>query len=164
VVRLVRVGRARYVNRGHAETQEVDGRIESLSHDLIDENHKGIDDWWARQVKYAGQEAAYELAQAGSPRRDLFSGDPLRRRAAMKALARRLPARPLWYFLYSYVLRGGFLDGVDGFRFCTMKAMYQAMIVLKKHELTRQSAAACGVASSKQPESSARPCAVSPES
>src|SRR5262249_20508404 len=38
VVRLIRVGRVRYVNRGHAETQVVDGGVESLSHDLIDEN------------------------------------------------------------------------------------------------------------------------------
>src|SRR5262249_31057996 len=44
LVRLVRVGRVRYVNRGHAETQVVDGRVESLEHDLIDENHKGLND------------------------------------------------------------------------------------------------------------------------
>lgn len=135
VVRLVRVGNVRYVNRGHAETQEVDGRTESLEHDLIDENHKGLEDWWARQNRYSTQEALFELAQPGASWRGLFSGDPLRRRAALKALARDLPGRPLWYFLYSYLLRLGFLDGADGFRFCAMKAMYQAMIALKKREL-----------------------------
>jgi glycosyltransferase involved in cell wall biosynthesis len=137
VVRLVRVGRVRYVNRGHAETQEVEGRVESLRQDLIDENHKGLEDWWGRQNRYAAQEAVHELAQPGAPVWHLFSPDPLRRRAALKALARRVPLRPLWFFLYAYVLRLGFLDGLDGYRFCLMKSIYQAMIVLKKHELRR---------------------------
>lgn len=141
VVRLVRVGRVRYFNRGHAETQEVDGRIESLQHDLIDENHKGLEDWWARQNRYSTQEAIYELSQSAPPLRHVFSTDPLRRRAALKGLARNLPGRPLWYFLYAYGLRLGFLDGRDGFRFCVMKAMYQAMIGQKKHELRRRAAA-----------------------
>jgi len=137
VVRLVRVGRVRYANRGHAETQIVDGRVASLEHDLIDENHKGLEDWWARQNRYAAQEAVHELTQPAAPLHDLFSYDPLRRRAALKSLVRRVPARPLWYFLFAYILRLGFLDGPDGFRFCLMKAVYQAMIGLKKHELNR---------------------------
>jgi glycosyltransferase involved in cell wall biosynthesis len=135
VVRLVRVGRVRYVNRGHAETQEVDGRIESLRHDLIDENHRGLEDWWARQNRYSTQEALYELSQSGASLRHLLSGDPLRRRAALKSLGRDLPGRPLWYFLYAYFVRLGFLDGRDGLRLCLMRAMYQALISLKKHEL-----------------------------
>jgi glycosyltransferase involved in cell wall biosynthesis len=139
VVRLVRVGRVRYVNRGHAETQVVDGRTDSLQHDLIDENHKGLEDWWARQNRYSTQEALYELSQPSAGLRKLFSRDPLERRMALKTLARKLPARPLWYFLYAYGIRGGFLDGRDGLRFCAMKAKYQGMIVRKKNELRRQS-------------------------
>jgi glycosyltransferase involved in cell wall biosynthesis len=141
VVRLVRVGRVRYVNRGHAETQEVNGRVDSLRHDLIDENHKGLEHWWSRQERYAAQEALYELAERRVPLRRLFAADPLERRAAVKALARDLPLRPLWFFLYAYVLRGGFLDGTSGYRFCAMKASYQAMIVRKKRELRRSCAA-----------------------
>src|SRR5262249_29049460 len=115
VVRLIRVGRVRFINRGHAETQEVDGRIESLAHDLIDENHKGLEGWWARHNRYSTQEALYELGEAGGSWRDLFSRDPLQRRAVSKRLASNLPARPLWYFLYAYLFRLGFLDGWDGF-------------------------------------------------
>jgi len=137
VVRLVRVGRVRYVNRGHAETQVVDGRTDALERDLIDENWKGLEDWWARQNRYSTQEALYELDDPAVPLRLLFSRDPIRRRAALKTCGRRLPLRPLWYFLFSYFFRLGFLDGFDGFRFCCMKAMYQFMIVLKKLELRR---------------------------
>jgi hypothetical protein len=137
VVRLVRLGRVRYVNRGHAETQKVDGRIEPLYHDLIDENQKGLEDWWARHNQYSTTEALYELTHFQCSLGDLFSLDPLRRRAALKRLVRNVPGRPLWLFLYSYFWRLGFLDGFDGLRFCSMKAMYQAMIGLKKYELRR---------------------------
>jgi glycosyltransferase involved in cell wall biosynthesis len=138
VVRLVRVGRVRYVNRGHAETQIVDGRTEALGEDLLDENHKGLDDWWARQNRYSTQEAIYELRELGPGWRSLFSVDPLRRRAGIKAVARDLPGRAFWYFIYSYFFRLGFLDGMVGMRFCVMKARHQALIGLKKYQLRRR--------------------------
>lgn len=141
VVRLVRVGRVRYVNRGHAETQVVDGAIESLATDLIDENHKGVDDWWQRQLRYAAQEAVHELSMPKRSATDVFSLDPMRRREALKSLGRRLPFRPLWYFVYAYFVRFGFLDGADGWRFCAMKASYHLMIAAKRRELRRRSVA-----------------------
>jgi glycosyltransferase involved in cell wall biosynthesis len=137
VVRLLRVGRVRYVNRGHAETQTVAGEIEALQRDLLDENHKPMTDWWERQERYAAKEAAYEFGQPAAAWRGLWGRDPLRRRAALKGLARDLPGRPFWYFLYVFLLRLGFLDGVDGLRFCWMKAEYQAMIERKKRALRR---------------------------
>jgi glycosyltransferase involved in cell wall biosynthesis len=141
VVRVVHRERVRYVNRGHAETQAVTGEVRELGHDLIDENLKGIDEWFARQNRYAGKEAEHELAEerrTGARWRELASRDPLRRRAALKRLAWRMPARPLVYFVYSYVLRRGFLDGRDGLTFSTMKATYQAMIVAKKYDIERR--------------------------
>src|SRR6185295_19415971 len=53
VVRLVRQGRVRYVNRGHAETQEADGEIRTLASDLMDENRKGLGEWFSRQNRYS---------------------------------------------------------------------------------------------------------------
>lgn len=142
VVRLVRNGRVEYVNRGHAETQNVSGETRELVHDLIDENRKGIDEWFERQNRYSSREAEFELGQEREPFaiRALWSGDPVARRAALKRLASRLPFRPTAYFLYSYILRGGFLEGRDGFVFCTMRSGYQRMIATKKHDLRRRPA------------------------
>lgn len=141
VVRVVHRDRVRYVNRGHAETQEVRGAIRELEHDLIDENLKGIDEWFERQGRYARKEAEHELAEegraAGGIWTRLASRDPLVRRAALKRLAWRMPGRPLAYFLYSYILRRGFLDGRDGLVFCMMKSIYQALIVAKKYDIQR---------------------------
>jgi len=113
----------------------VDGSVESLWQDLIDENHKGLEEWWQRQQRYAVQEAIFELTQPATPLRHIFARDPLKRRAALKALSRNLPGRPLWYFIYSYFLRLGCLDGLHGLRFCLMKAKCQALLALKKREL-----------------------------
>lgn len=139
VVRLIHKDRVRYINRGHAETQEVAGEIRSLKHDLIDENLKGIDEWFERQNRYSSKDAEYELSQESSPLTipDLASTNPLVRRAAIKRLAMLMPARPFWYFFYSYFFRLGFLDGRDGLMFCLMKSMYQRMIIIKKHNMKK---------------------------
>ena len=136
VVRFIHVGRVRYVNRGHAETQDVQGAIMNLDSDLIDENLKGIGEWFNRQNHYASKEAEFELEQEknGLHLRDLFSSEPLKKRAAMKRLAWKMPARGLVYFLYSYFLRLGLLDGKPGFVFCLMRAGYQGQIAIKKYD------------------------------
>lgn len=143
VVRLVHKDRVRYVNRGHAETQEVRGVVRELSNDLIDENLKGLHEWFERQNRYSTQDAQYELEQERKPLRllSLLGADPLARRSTLKRIAASLPGREIFYFAYAYVLRGGFLDGRDGFVFCCMRTMYQAMVSLKKHELRRKSSA-----------------------
>ena len=137
VVRLVRKDRVRYVNRGHAETQEVQGLVLELSNDLIDENLKGLQEWFERQNRYSTKEAEYEVERERDALRvgALFGADPLARRMTLKRIAASLPARPLLYFLYSYFLRGGFLEGRYGFTFCCLKSIYQQMVDLKKYEL-----------------------------
>lgn len=137
VVRLIHRDRVRYLNRGHAETQEVDGAIADLDNDLIDENLKGIDEWFERQNRYSTQDAEYELTQEAVPLSwsSLFSRDALLRRAFLKRLASKLPCRPGLYFFYSYFLQLGFLDGRHGLVFCQMKATYQRMVSVKKFDL-----------------------------
>lgn len=140
VVRLVRKGRVKYLNRGHAETQEVVGEIRELESDLLDENLKGINEWFERQNRYSTKEAEFELLQEANPVEvlTLFSADPLVRRSVLKRIAARMPCRPLLYFLYSYLIRGGVLEGRDGFVFCVMKSEYHRMIVTKKHDMRRR--------------------------
>lgn len=142
VVRLIHKDRVRYVNRGHAETQEVAGEIGELSADLIDENAKGILEWFERQTRYARKDAEFELSEEKQPfhAADLLARDPLARRAALKRLSRRAPGRAPVYFVYSYLLRGGFRDGEDGLVFCTMRALYQQMVNIHKYDLRKQRA------------------------
>ena len=110
----------------------------ALEHDLIDENQKGIVEWFQRQARYAQKEAAFELeAEGQGSLGELLAPDPMVRRAALKRFAGRVPGRSLLYFGYSYIARGGFRDGLDGAVFCGMRAVYQQMIVAAKHDLQR---------------------------
>lgn len=143
VVRLVRRGRVRYVDRGHAETQVVEGQVRELAHDLIDENLRGLHAWFARQNDYSTQEARREHAEAlghdlASDLTELLTADPLARRASLKRLGARLPLRGAWYFAYSYLVRGGWQEGREGLQLCLMRAIYEQMIAIKRFDEDRR--------------------------
>jgi hypothetical protein len=61
----------------------------------------------------------------------------LSRRRKLKNLSRFLPFRPTLRFLYSYLWKGGFLDGKPGYVFCRLLAMYEYLSVAKYYELKR---------------------------
>jgi glycosyltransferase involved in cell wall biosynthesis len=139
LIRLVRVGKARYDNEGHSETQQIDGAVDSLENDLIDENLKGLDAFRARQKKYAAQEAKFEAqtdqrVECGK----LFSADPIQRRMEAKKLMRSLPFRGFFLWMYLYLWRGGFLEGSRGWELCLEKARYQAQIARQKRQFKIQ--------------------------
>lgn len=142
VVRFVRRGKVRYVNRGHAETQVVEGDIGEIRADLIDENLKGLDAWFDRQSDYARRDAEYELECERVPFNwlSVFSTDPMQRRASQKRIVANFPFRGFFYFVYCYVFRMGFLDGRDGLVFCRMKAIFHEMTASNKHEMRKSSA------------------------
>lgn len=105
--------------------------------------NKGLSDWFKKHVQYAELEAIENLKDLspGSPRiriTSLISFDPVIRRKALKRLSRRIPFRPLFRFIYSYLLRGGFLDGIAGYRYAIMLAIYESMIVLNIEHLQHE--------------------------
>jgi len=140
VIRLVHRDRVVYSDRGHAETQTVKGRVGELKNDLIDENLKGIDEWFSRQNRYSTKDATYELTSRsyGLSFRSILSINPLQRRTALKSLVARMPGRGMAYFLYSYFWKLGFLDGRDGLMFCLMRSLYQTMIGIKKYDMRKR--------------------------
>jgi glycosyltransferase involved in cell wall biosynthesis len=141
VVRFVHKDRVRYLNKGHGEIIESKGEVRSLNSDLLDENIKGIDEWFDRQNRYSRLDAIYELENHHSDYKisGLFSLDPMLRRSTIKQLTWRLPMRGIVYFIYTYFIRFGFLDGYDGFIFCRMRAIYQSQVAIKKYDIRKKS-------------------------
>ena len=93
---------------------------------LHDISSGGEAEWLDKHRRYARAEARTHAATAVPFRAgDLFSGERLRRRRALKRLSYSLPARPTLRFIYQYVLRRGFLDGAAGFRYCRLLARYE---------------------------------------
>lgn len=138
--RVIRQGRVS-VEREVNETYSSRGRVENMNgHIEHFPFQKGIEWWFDRHNRYSSAEAVLlrgigSEVQIGS----LLSRDPSLRRASLKALAYRLPFRPMLVFLYLYFLRLGFLDGVPGFHYASMRMAYEIMIDSKVAFIKRDS-------------------------
>ncbi len=136
----------RFVEKGHGQ-READGlRLGYLKfnyeHDM---SASGVEDWLAKHRRYARREAeAWHAARR--PLADelgaLASRDGLVRRRALKSLSYRLPARPFARLVYQYLLRGGFLDGAAGWRYCRLLARYEGFASEELRRLRRAPSAA----------------------
>lgn len=135
--RLVRPRQARVV-RAINEECVADGAESRLEAHLIHEPFaKGIVHWIDRHNHYSTLEARQLLEERRSGIGGLVSlnSNYASARRLLKQLFYRLPCRPTVAFLYLYLVRGGFLDGVAGYRYCRLRAMYEYMIALKMAEL-----------------------------
>jgi glycosyltransferase involved in cell wall biosynthesis len=56
-------------------------------------------------------------------------------RRKLKAISHQLPFRPTLRFLYVYLYQKGFLDGVEGYYFARLHAIYEFLCVAKTIEL-----------------------------
>jgi len=141
-IRFYRPNKIHYEPRAVHEYAEIDGPLGQLSHHLLHHSFsKGIEEWFAKHVRYAALEAAenVKVLEKADKRHGLtrvLSTDPVARRRALKQLSTRLPFRATLRFLYSYIMRRGFLDGVAGYRYAKMLAIYEQMIVLNLCEQT----------------------------
>jgi len=139
-IRFYQPSKIRYEPRAVHEYAEIDGSLGELKEHLLHFSFsKGIEEWFAKHVRYAAFEAkenAKSLSNADSRHGivRVFSLDPVVRRRALKQLSIRLPFRSTLRFLYSFVFRLGFLDGVAGYRYAKMLAIYEQMIVLNLFE------------------------------
>jgi glycosyltransferase involved in cell wall biosynthesis len=135
-LRIVRRGRADFIDSGHGQKEgRVDGELgyirEPYLHYALS---KGWEAWWAKHNQYSGEEAADRLSRSASAR-ELFSKDPSRRNRALKPLLSRMPGWPLLRFLHMYILKGGFLEGREGFAYCASIGWYEYLIRAKMREL-----------------------------
>jgi glycosyltransferase involved in cell wall biosynthesis len=136
-LRLLRSGRVRYRKEGHGQREVMEGLAGYIR---VPYDHygfsKGIADWVARHNVYSTNEVELVRRLVIEPLRplELLTVDPVKRRRAQKRLAARLPFRPLWRFLHTYIVCGGFLDGRPGFIFCLLRTAHEIHIVAKLSE------------------------------
>jgi glycosyltransferase involved in cell wall biosynthesis len=138
-VRLYRPNRISYASRAVHEYPTINGSTGALKGHLLHYSfNKGLSDWIEKHTRYAQLEAEENLRAlaAGSfTWHEVASCDPVVRRKALKELSFRLPCRPMLRFLYMYAFRLGVLDGVPGYRYCRLLAIYEYMIVVMMKEL-----------------------------
>lgn len=145
ILRLFRHGKGRCEDRGVNEHLIVEGRTGQLRHDFIHEDRKGVTDWIAKHNRYATLEAQTLLHTRPEPAYQeidarLFGTQAQRKRWLRHRVWNRMPPliRPFFYFFYRYVLKGGFLDGREGFIFHFLQALWFPLLIdIKYLELKR---------------------------
>lgn len=134
-IRFFRRGTARYEQRDVHEHMMVDGTVGYLQHPMEHNDRRGLEDYIRKHNRYSTLEAREMFRQMSGHREDADSsklgGAIGRRRWVKHHVWPRLPARWLLRFLYMYIFRLGFLDGLVGFRFCLFMAGYEHQISLK---------------------------------
>lgn len=125
--RFVQAPQFQFIEVGHGQREAPDMRLDRLhANYLHDLSSGGEAEWLEKHRRYARAEAKNHSRNAAAWRpADLFSRNPLQRRRALKHLSYSLPCRPALRFFYQYVLRGGFLDGKEGRRYCELLAQYE---------------------------------------
>ncbi len=119
-------------NEAH-EHVELVGRVARLKHELDHYAYPSISVWVEKHNRYASWEAEmYDRFLSETPPRGIGAGKRWKRR--LKKIYLRLPMRPVVRFLYAYVFRLGFLDGLPGLAFCTLLGFYDFLCWAKVYE------------------------------
>jgi len=142
--RIFKKGKARCVNRRMDEHIEVlDGRTLRIEGVFYDDNHNNLTWWTNKHNDYAIREAA-ELLEAELSFDDTNS-DSAKQGASVQAKKKkqfysRLPLffRPFIYFIYRYIVKGGFLEGKEGFIWCFLQGWwYRTLVDAKIYEIKK---------------------------
>jgi glycosyltransferase involved in cell wall biosynthesis len=132
-LRLFRTGKGRCEDRLYDQHFVVDGPIGRLKHDYIDILTDSLTKWTDRHNRWASLEAS-ELASTEdrsqvAPR---LAGTPIERKRFLRTnVYRRFPlfVRPFLLFLFDYIIRLGFLDGVPGLIFHVLQRFWFRFLV-----------------------------------
>jgi glycosyltransferase involved in cell wall biosynthesis len=119
-------------NEAH-EQVELAGRVLKLRNELEHHAYSTVAVWVEKHSRYAIWEATqYERLRDEPIPTTIVGVQRFRRR--LKKIAQQLPMRPVIRFLYSYVLRLGFLDGRPGLIFCGLLAFYDLLASANRYE------------------------------
>lgn len=114
---------------GHYQPQTT-LEVRKLEQPLLHDDRDPISSWFERHNKYSDWEAY--LRQHPEARRNIAA-----KRTRNGAIFDRVPFKPLAFFAYGYVVRGGFLDGRPGLDYHLALSMYYWQIDFKSRDLTR---------------------------
>jgi glycosyltransferase involved in cell wall biosynthesis len=130
-VRLFHRERLRFENWGHGQREVTDGRLGYFKQPYLHYGFShGLSAWMQKHVLYAEQEAIQAISDSEPIWRTLcqaFSFRAVPRRRAWKRLSYHFPFRSDLRFLYTLVLKRGFLDGRAGWTYASMLATYESM-------------------------------------
>lgn len=141
-ISLLRLGRLGKIKCDDSPVNEhlicTSGKVKSLRNDFMDYNRKDLNAWISKHNEYSNEEAKRLFTDRKLKGANVFGNQYQRKRWIRRTIWTRLPPliRPVFYFLYRYVVRGGFLDGKEAFMYHFLHAfIYRMLIDFKYLEL-----------------------------
>ena len=117
----------------------VDGATSKLRSPLVHHNVESLSRYIQKHDQYSNWESHVLLQRGGD--KELppsLWGTQAQRRRWLKRKLFAVPGSPVLLFLYRYVLRCGFLDGVPGLIYCGLQAVQMFHTKAKIYELKRE--------------------------
>ena len=145
-IRIWRNGKGYYEERWIDEYVIVTGETTYFEKDLVDENLNSLTWWIDKQNNHSTREMIvylldkYHISSKGEGTHKL-TGSVYQRKRWFKHIYAKLPLfiRPLFFFLYVYFLRGGFMDGYPALiRHFLMVFWYRFLVDAKIYEIKRR--------------------------
>lgn len=142
-IRFFKKGKARYEQRDVHEHMIAEGPVGYINGHLEHYDRRSLEVLMEKHNRYSTLEAKeiYRVTHATSHAafKASFWGGPIERRRWIKHVVYpKLPSKWLFRFFFMYILKGGFWDGITGFRFCMFITAYELLIHLKLIELEIQ--------------------------
>ena len=136
-LRFMKSGRGRYEDREVHEHLVLEGKVGRIDTPMLHDDRRGLEHYAAKHNRYSTLEAyalSRELSRSVS---DSATVEPSarRRRWAKRNILARVPAPGVLRFVYMYIIRFGFLDGVAGFHFCRFIGAYDDLVAMKLHAI-----------------------------
>lgn len=105
----------------------VEGSVGKLDAELLHRDEDSLYDYFGRHNRYSDWEAVISGRKSAGVNAN---------RSLQGRLFAKVPAKPVLFFLYAYVLRAGWRDGRAGLHYALFQSFYYWQIGLKKIELS----------------------------
>lgn len=131
-LRVFRKDKGRSEERLYDQNYIVDGKIMKIEGDIINMINPDLELWKARHRRWAALEAQEVLSNRDRVMNIRFWGNPIERKNWLRYKIYYnlvLFVRPFIYFFYRYILRLGFLDGIQGLVFHFMHGFWYRLMV-----------------------------------
>jgi hypothetical protein len=121
------------------EHVQVNGATRKLKNALVHHNVESLSRYIQKHNEYSNWEAKVWLdgGEAENAIRPSLSGTQAQRRRWLRRHFLMLPGSPALFFLYKYLFRFGFLDGIPGLIYCVFQGVQLFHSKAKIYELRK---------------------------